>query len=320
MLETARRPSRFRVTSSKASSSGRWTKRGRIFVPDGSLDWLRSHAALPCTAPGNDAGVDVYFSSRDDANRAHIGRFKFDPTNPDRVTVHPAPVLKPGSLGAFDDSGVTVSCVVPHDGEWFLYYTGWSLGVTVPFYLAIGCAISDDGENFQRVSEAPMMGRSAADPYMVASPSVLYDDGRWRMWYVSCQRWEDAADGPKHFYHIRYAESRNGIDWDRDGHVCIDFEDDGEYAFGRPCVVKDSDCYRMWYCVRGETYRIGYAESADGLTWNRKDSEAGTKESDSGWDSEMTAYPHVFDAAGARWMLYNGNGYGKTGIGLAEWV
>ena len=39
--------------------------------------------------------------------------------------------------------------------------------------------------------------------------------------------------------------------------------------------------------------------------------------SPSGWDSEMVCYPHVFDHKGKRYMLYNGNGYGRTGFGLA---
>jgi len=28
-------------------------------------------------------------------------------------------------------------------------------------------------------------------------------------------------------------------------------------------------------------------------------------------------YPYVFDHAGSRYMLYNGNGYGRTGFGIA---
>ena len=73
----------------------------------------------------------------------------------------------------------------------------------------------------------------------------------------------------------------------------------------------------MWYSHRGETYRIGYAESEDGLAWQRKDEEAGPDVSGAGWDSEMVEYPFVFDHEGERYMLYNGNGYGKTGVGLA---
>jgi hypothetical protein len=36
-----------------------------------------------------------------------------------------------------------------------------------------------------------------------------------------------------------------------------------------------------------------------------------------GWDSEMIAYPFVFDHKDQRYMLYNGNEYGRTGFGLA---
>jgi hypothetical protein len=31
----------------------------------------------------------------------------------------------------------------------------------------------------------------------------------------------------------------------------------------------------------------------------------------------MIEYPFVFDHGGARYMLYNGNGYGRSGVGLA---
>jgi hypothetical protein len=319
MPATAHNRSPSRATSSKASSSGGWKKHVCFFVADRSTPWLHSHAALPCTLQSG-GETSVFFSSRDEHNRAHVGRFGYDLTQPALVAMQREPALEPGTLGAFDDSGVTVSCVVEHANRYWLYYTGWSLGVSVPFYLGIGLATSHDGQTFTRVSRAPILDRSDIDPFMTASPCVLIEDGVWRMWYVSCQRWEPGEPEPKHYYHIRYAESRDGIHWERDGRVCIDFEDESEFAFGRPCVVKDGDTYRMWYCVRGENYRIGYAESADGLTWQRRDAEAGIAPSGVGWDSEMQAYPWVFDTNGKRWMLYNGNGYGQTGIGLAEWI
>ena len=89
--------------------------------------------------------------------------------------------------------------------------------------------------------------------------------------------------------------------------------DADEYAIARPTVVRDGDRYRMWYCSRGPAYRLGYAESADGLTWDRRDDEAGLEPSPGGWDSEMICYPAVYEADGRRFLLYNGNGYGATG-------
>ena len=75
----------------------------------------------------------------------------------------------------------------------------------------------------------------------------------------------------------------------------------------------------MWYCYRGTTfpYRLGYAESEDGLRWERKDHLMDLPTSDSGWDSEMIAYPHVFHHKGATYLLYCGNSFSKSGFGLA---
>ena len=78
--------------------------------------------------------------------------------------------------------------------------------------------------------------------------------------------------------------------------------------------------YEMWFSYRsgsGEKYRIGYALSKDGRRWELALEEAGIDVSLNGWDSEMIEYPFIFDHKGQRYMLYNGNGYGKTGFGLA---
>jgi len=109
----------------------------------------------------------------------------------------------------------------------------------------------------------------------------------------------------------------DGINWQREGLVAIDFANAQEYAISRPSVIHDSDRWRMWYSYRGQLYRIGYAESDDGKRWERLDNQAGIDTSLTGWDSEMIEYPFVFDHNDQRYMLYNGNGYGKTGFGLA---
>jgi hypothetical protein len=66
-----------------------------------------------------------------------------------------------------------------------------------------------------------------------------------------------------------------------------------------------------------QSYRLGYAESPDGLTWSRRDEQVGIEPSASGWDSEMMEYPYVFEHKGRKHMLYNGNGFGESGFGYA---
>jgi hypothetical protein len=134
------------------------------------------------------------------------------------------------------------------------------------------------------------------------------------MWYVSGVEWVH-RDLPR--YNVKYAESADGIVWGRSGRVCIDFASRDESALARPCVVKDDGRYRMWFAHKGANYRLGYAESADGLTWIRRDEDAGLDVSPSGWDSDMIEYAYVFTHRGRRYMLYNGNNYGAGGVGLA---
>lgn len=297
--------------------TGDWRRLGRLPLDTSRAPWASTHAALAALESVEDDGFAVYLSVRDDAGRSRIGRTTLAMSpGPSLAPLEPEPVLDLGALGAFDDSGVTSSCLVAAGDQRLLYYTGWSLGVTVPFYLAAGLAVSERGGPFRRISAAPLLERSPVDPFLTASPYVLADRDGWRMWYVSATEWRPTADGARHSYHIRYAESADGVHWRRDGRVSIDYETPDEHAFSRPCVVRDTDLYRMWYAVRGARYRIGYAESPDGLIWRRRD-ELGFGAGTAAWESSMVEYPFVFDWQGRRYMLYNGDDYGRTGLGLA---
>jgi hypothetical protein len=298
----------------------RWERRGRVLEPQRQRPWIVSHAALPVATAVGDGRERVYFSARDEGNRAHIGFCEVEAAGDALrvVSVAAAPVLGPGPRGAFDDAGVTTSCLVRHGNLTYLYYSGWSLGVSVPFYLASGLAVSrDGGRSFERWSPGPLLDRNDVDPFLNASPWVLVDGGRWRMWYVSATAWTLADHQPKHHYHIRYAESSDGVAWTRRGRVAIDYAGADEHALARPCVVKDGGVYRMWFSCRGRAYRLGYAESGDGLDWTRRDDTAGLEPAATGWDSEMIAYPFVFARGDTLHLLYNGNGYGASGFGHA---
>ena len=295
-----------------------WRKLGRIFSPAGEAPWMRTHAAVPVAEPLEGSLARVYFSSRDAQGRSHTGSLVADLARPGTVLdVSTRPVLSPGELGAFDDSGAMATWLARDGDERRLYYIGWNLGVTVPFRNSIGLAVARGAEPFRRFAAGPIVDRTAREPHFTASCCVLRDGASWRMWYLSCLGWTLEAGRPRHHYHIKYAESADGIEWRRDGRVAIDFAAGDEYAISRPSVVRDADRWRMWYSFRGAAYRIGYAESADGIQWQRRDAEAGLGPSEAGWDSDMVEYPFVFDQGGRRYMLYNGNGYGATGFGLA---
>jgi len=299
----------------------RWHKLGRLFVPAGDLPWMRTHAANPFGVRVRAGTMRVYFTCRDALQRSHVASIDLD-LRRDLAPGTPSgePVLAPGGPGTFDDSGCAVGYLVRVGGRLRLYYLGWNLKVTVPWQNSIGLAVErEPGGPFERWSPAPLMDRSREDPYSISYPALLRDGRRWRMWYGSNLSWGAQAREMRHV--IKSAESTDGLHWRRSGRIALGLEHRNEYALSKPFVLRDPDRHRMWYSYRGrddiDTYRIGYAESADGDTWTRKDDEAGIDVSGSGWDSEMICYPFVFDHRGRRYMLYNGNGYGATGFGLA---
>lgn len=294
-----------------------WKKLGLIFCPNNHFEWMISHAANPVAEHLQDDLFRIYFSCRDHHNRASIAYLDINMTEPLKiVNLSKTPVLSPGILGCFDDSGVSMACIIKNNEERFLYYLGWNLGVTVPWRNSIGLATLDKNSGeFKRHSLAPILDRNHVDPFSISYPWVMYDNNIWKMWYGSNLKWGKEQKEMSHV--IKYAESKDGIHWHRDGNIAINFKNHSEYALSKPCILKENDLYKMWYAYRGNSYRIGYAESNDGISWIRKDHEVAIDVSRSGWDSESIEYPCVFAHKGSIYMLYNGNGYGKTGFGLA---
>lgn len=276
-----------------------------------------SHASNPVAEQRGNGLLRVYFSSRDQNNRSSIGWVEIDIREPHKIlSLSEKPVLGPGEIGTFNDSGSSMGCLVQKGDTQFLYYLGWNLGVTVPWRNSIGLARrSASNGSFEIQSKAPVLDRNPFDPYSVSYPWVLRDQDCWRMWYGSNLKWGPEQKDMAHL--IKYAESTDGIHWLTNDQISVNFKNEEEYALSKPCIIKENGVYRMWYSYRGKGYRIGYAESGDGIHFERMDQKAGIDISVSGWDSETVEYPCVFDLQGTRFLLYNGNRYGLTGFGLA---
>lgn len=301
-----------------------WKKLGCVFSPKGQHEWMQTHASTPFAQPVQGDVFRVFFSTRDAQNQSSICWLDMRVGNkPEVLKVSDTPCVSPGLPGYFDDSGTTMSQIVRAGDMDYLYYIGWNLAAKMPFRNAIGLAVGKAGGTaFEKASPAPILDRSATDPISLSYPWIRVENGVWRMWYGSHVTVEQNGLDVEHV--LKYAESKDGAAWHCAGRVCIPLLP-GESGVVRPCVLKDGSSYHMWYSVRvgrKETYKLGYAMSADGLVWQRRDGEAGlTASTEPGaWDHEMICYPHVFEHEGARYMLYNGNGFGRTGFGLAVWA
>ena len=190
----------------------------------------------------------VYFTCRDVENKSSIGFADIDFENDFEVqNISNEPVLSPGELGIFDDSGVVMSYLMMVGGQKYLYYLAWNLKVTVPWLNTIGLAIwNKDKDIFEKYSRAPIMDRSDGRgyPFTISYPSILFENGIYRMWYGSNLKWGKKQEEMNHV--IKYAESIDGIHWKRTSHVQLGLFHPNEYALSKPFVVKKEHMYQMW--------------------------------------------------------------------------
>lgn len=301
----------------------RWEKRGLVYGPTGEPAWAR-HSALQPTplVRESDGLVRVFAGMRDDEGVSRVGFVDVSAEDPSRVLrVSERPALGVGQPGAFDENGVVPCAVVERGGELRLFYAGYQLGRKVKFYVFGGMAVSrDGGETFERHSRVPVCDRTDSELFFRVIHTMMNDGGRWRAWYGGGDSFDADAEGRQYpRYNIRHALSPDGVHLETDYEVCVDMRG-GEYRVGRPYVIKRGGLYRMFYGAGTveEGYRLAYAESADGVSWTRRDEEVGIEVSPSGWDSRMQAYPAVVECKGRTFMFYNGNDYGREGFGYAE--
>lgn len=301
-----------------------WKKQGLIF----SCDFYG-------TGYAQDAFIDIiddktwriYYSARTKKVVSLPHMIDVEAGNPMNILkIYKEPLFRPGRIGTFDDSGITMTSIVNVNDNKYLYYCGWNKRVSVPYALSIGVAIlKKNGTSFEKMFEGPIMDRTKYNPIAVSAPFVIYDEGLFKMWYISFTEWKDYNGRKEPIFVIKYATSDDGIDWHTSPNICIDSSYDGE-SFARPWVLKDEGIYKMWFSPRGpvgyrekdgQHYMLDYAESEDGENWERQPHKLNLTTSESGWDSEMIAYASVIKENGIYHMIYNGNYFGKTGFGYA---
>jgi predicted GH43/DUF377 family glycosyl hydrolase len=299
----------------------KWRKQGLIYAPDSSRSWVKKYAYPPVPLFRKDGTLRIYAAFCDENTVGRIGYVDIDASNPSRVlSVSERPVLDIGVPGAFDENGVVPTCILEVGDELYLYYVGYQLGHKVRYYQFQGLAISrDGGETFSRFSRVPVIDRSDAELLNRTSAFVIQENGVFRMWYVAGSEWTHGKDKFLPVYNMRYLESGDGKRWGDEGLVCLDHKSEDEHALGRPWVIRHDGHYRMFYSYRTKSkgYRLGYAESPDGIQWTRKDEEIGIDVSPEGWDSEMVAYASIVPYQDHVYMFYNGNQCGQTGFGYA---
>ncbi|MFZ4478454.1 MAG: hypothetical protein ACOYNZ_01025 [Rhodoferax sp.] len=315
----------------------KWEKMGLLFDPMQVADrpvWMLSFAQAPNVIVF-DEFVRVYFCCRPapDSNMQFVSYCAFvDLARNDLFQVRglsKQPVLELGELGTFDEFGTYPVSVMREGNDIVAIYGGWSRCESVPFNISLGLARSiDGGVSFTKFGSGPVLSHSPDEPFVVTSPKIRKYGDAWYLAYTAGKRWILGEAGrPEIIYKLRMATSKDGINWTKQNIDIVDSKLGNDEAQACPDIFFVNGRYHMFFCYRegldfrdnrARSYRIGYASSTDLKSWERDDSIVDLDISDTGWDSEMVAYPTVFELDGSIYMIYAGNGNGRTGFGLAR--
>lgn len=307
--------------SNLAVETMKWAKQGLIYCPDGSMPWAKQYACAPTPLLIDSGRLRIFLAFCDENMVGRAGYVDVNPDNPKNIlSIGHQPILDIGKPGRFDENGLMPTCVLPVGDKLYMYYVGYQLGQKVRYYQFSGLAVSTDkGNSFHRIEEVSVIDRSHQESLNRTAPFVMHENGRFRMWYVGGSEWTIVNGKTFPVYNIRYMESEDGIHWPSYGKVCLDFESEDEFVIGRPWVFKENGIYKMFLSsrTRSKGYRLGYAESKDGIDWHRLDRMINIDVSDTGWDSQMLAYASIFNWKEKTYMFYNGNDCGRSGFGYA---
>ena len=293
---------------------------GLIYCPasSGNHPKLISHAANPLPVLISENTYRVFFSGRDEHNRSSVGAVDIDVVSLRVLQVFYEPFFTHGPPDSFYADGVSIGNCYEARGQRYMLFMGWQTPGDRHWRGDIGRLIVTPDLKLELADSSPFIASDSVDPLSLSYPWVVSGThGTYEMWYGSTLTWH--ADNGEMIHVLNRASSSDGDTWVKHG-LSIPYEVGVAQAFSRPTVIRDASGYHMWFSYRsgsGVPYRIGYAESTDGLNWLLKLASSGIDVSNAGWDSEMIEYPAVLEHKGQVYMFYNGNGYGRSGFGMA---
>lgn len=298
-----------------------------IFGPDQTGDWDQWTNGVSVVRTPDGARYRMYYCGRKGAG---IGFAEASIADPLAWREHPAsPVLTPRADNWEGDMLNQPRVVKVTDEHWRMYYTGWgyrpspergeSEGGTS---WAMGLAESfDGGTTWRRARDEPILPRGQSgdpDDGGACVPTLLRVGNQWWMWYTAGK----VNPAGHQNIHLCLATSDDGLEWTKhpaNPVLTDDFGDAPRSVTSRCCVRRERGVFRLWYSFAKPDYRICYAESLDGVHWERSPIQPALDASPAPtWDDQMVEYPEI-DVVDGQWRLwFCGNGFGS--VGFAEGI
>jgi hypothetical protein len=240
------------------------------------------------------------------------------------------PVLGPGDPGEWDDGGRIIEDVVLVGGTYHLYFEGFRTQNPEVNH-GRGHATSTDGVEWTMDPANPVL--SHGDPgewdacFWNPAVAVVHDGTQFHMWYgggASCTDPSTVRGG--------YATSPDGSVWAKytDPVLPVGLPGSWDDYYVLPgAAILEGGVFKLWFNGHNGSFdQIGYAESLDGITWDKHLENPVLRSGAAGpWDAwvfspsvvlEGSVYHMLYagyDRSGGDWMI----GYAFSSDGIHWW-
>lgn len=287
-------------------------------------------ATAPCVIPGNEKIVMYYWGKGEKGNVILAGETNLKELN--LWKGYGYYLLAPQQL-EYNINGPSFPFVIQMDEKvLFMYFVAWGKSdKKIPNTTSLAIS-KDSGKTWHYYDKNPIIKLDKPwDKEGTGSVYIIKKNNEFWMYYTCIGEYYQKPRNVETFHGdiipkigIGLAFSKNGIEWKKyDGLVLSPRGFDAqpyEYIVSKPCIIKDEDCFRMWFSSMGKAYRIQEAISKNGINFEfttiNHDEYFGLGKSGS-FDDKQRSYAFVLKVDNNYHMWYAGNGFGATGIGYA---
>ena len=216
------------------------------------------------------------------------------------------PVLIPSV--AQSETDIVEASVIKRNNTYYLWYNTFE---SAKENYKIGMATSSDGINWTKHPTPVLVGTNNWELAGVTDPSVIYHDGKFRMFYGG---W-----GIPKTFRIGYAESNDGINWVKPSNQPLNLPSSGAPNGNGPNISFYDNQYHLFYHT-GATgpIHIYHVASSDLQNWQCAEDTCSIIHADgTGFDSQMVTGPSVLNEGNRQLLYYGGSNGTIWQIGLA---
>jgi hypothetical protein len=152
--------------------------------------------------------------------------------------------------GSFDEFGTYPVSVIRNDNDIWAYYAGWTRCESVPFNVAIGCAVScDGGATFEKLGNGPILSYTPDEPFVLVDLKSAASTAFGICFTSLGVSGSSSTVVLSRFTKFRVATSENGLHWNKLNRDLIPSRVEEDEAQASPDVFFSNGKYHMFFLL-----------------------------------------------------------------------